>query len=185
MNDPIDVLMEEHRLIEKGLDALEVFAGKVESGEMQDGRIDLGKFVEFIGEFADRTHHGKEEEILFAEMVKCGFPKEAGPLAVMLSEHDEGRSLVKKLRAYAAQTGEWSAEDRVGIALAGRSFGALLRQHIQKEDNVLYPMAKQRMPQEMMDVVAEASAKFDEAEKAKGENQRLRKLGAELCERYH
>jgi hemerythrin-like domain-containing protein len=57
----------------------------------------LLQIVEFIQVFADKCHHGKEENLLFRSMVKAGLPKEGGPIAVMLSEHEMGRNFVRKM----------------------------------------------------------------------------------------
>jgi len=181
MIDPIEILMEEHRLIEKGLDALDAFSLRVESKEIQEGAQTLGEFVEFIQEFADRTHHGKEEDILFDEMVKGGFSRESGPIAVMLSEHDEGRSYVKGLKELSQKTETWTDEERKKIRVLASSFSSLLRQHIQKEDQILYPMAKARLTAEAMQTIAERSEKFQANETQKNEDARLRNLATKLC----
>ncbi|MGD0266766.1 MAG: hemerythrin domain-containing protein, partial [Candidatus Methylomirabilota bacterium] len=39
-----------------------------------------------------QCHHGKEENLLFKTMVDRGFPRQGGPIAVMLHEHETGRS---------------------------------------------------------------------------------------------
>jgi len=176
MIDPIEVLMEEHRVIEKGLDALDAFSKRVESKEIQEGAQTLGQLVEFIQEFADRTHHGKEEDILFDEMVKNGFSKESGPIAVMLSEHDEGRSYVRGLKEYSQKAEAWTEDDRKKIRFLASSFVTLLRQHIQKEDQILYPMAQSRLSSEVMQTIAERCEKFQEEQTQKKEDNRLRDL---------
>ncbi len=184
MVDPIALMMDEHRLIEKGLAALESYANQVEGMKIEDGKADLGKMAEFIREFADRTHHGKEEEILFEEMNQNGFSKEECPLSVMYTEHDQGRSHVRQLKAYAEQMDPWSEQDRQGVVSHARAFVMLLRLHIQKEDNILYPLAQQKLPPEVMNTVASRSAEFEEKERSNGENQRLRKLGVDLHAKY-
>ena len=68
--DAIELLMQEHQLILRAIDALDGFAGKVQGG-LED-RQELAAFVRFIREFADARHHGKEEDILFTAMVAAG-----------------------------------------------------------------------------------------------------------------
>ncbi len=137
----IEILMAEHRNIERVLDALEVFVSKVESESLTD-RATLGQFVEFISEYADHNHHAKEENILFKAMGLIGFPTHAGPVGVMLHEHDLGRQYVGQLTSKVEGEGDWDDGARSTVINAARGFSALLRQHITKEDRILYPMAE-------------------------------------------
>jgi len=96
----IDQLMAEHELIVEVLDALDGYASNVERGTEVEPS-DLAELVRFLREFADGCHHAKEEGILFAAMEQAGFPREMGPLAVMLAEHEQGRGYIARLRAVA------------------------------------------------------------------------------------
>jgi hemerythrin-like domain-containing protein len=177
--DAIETLMNEHRVIERVLDGLVAFAeeaGRKGTSEQQE----LGRFVTFIREFADACHHGKEEDILFAAMVANGFPRNGGPIAVMLHEHDQGRGLVRILRERAEQSAAWSDADRTEIAEVARGFAQLLRAHIHKEDAILYPMAEQHLPPEAMQEVAEACARYEEDPARAGAHERLHALAEEL-----
>src|SRR3990170_8726435 len=64
------------------------------------GRWDVDAFadcVTFIRLFADACHHGKEENLLFPELEKGGMPRDQGPIAVMLSEHQQGRAYARHM----------------------------------------------------------------------------------------
>src|SRR5512146_1876386 len=122
--DAIETLMTEHRLIERVIDALTAFAGETSRRDTDD-KAELGRFVTFIRELADGVHHGKEEEVLFAAMVEAGFPRQAGPVGVMLAEHTEGRRLVSILRGLAEQQAPWSASDRQVLVEAAAGYGGL------------------------------------------------------------
>ena len=66
---PIGPLMIEHRLIERVIKVLpEMSKRMTERGEIEPNLIDTT--VDFIRMYADRTHHGKEEEILFRDLSK-------------------------------------------------------------------------------------------------------------------
>ena len=144
--NPIQLLMDEHRVIEGAIDALEAYA-KAAQGDTPPAREDLGTLVRFIREFADAHHHGKEEDILFAAMAEAGMPKDVGPLGVMLHEHVEGRGYTKSLGELAEGEGAFDEEETGQLVWAARSYANLLRAHIQKEDQVLYPMADQMLPE--------------------------------------
>ncbi len=133
---PTSVLVAEHRVIERVLGALDRMAARARD----EGALDVADahdVVHFLREFADRCHHGKEEARLFPAMESRGLPHDAGPTAVMRAEHEEGRAYVRAMAA--SITGP--APHVAGFARAGAGFVHLLRDHIAKEDQVLFPMA--------------------------------------------
>lgn len=131
MNSPTDVLRDEHRVILEALSVVETAAGRLAGGEaLPDGWWEDA--VAWLRTFADGSHHAKEERALFPAMVKAGVPSEGGPIGVMLAEHEEGREC---LRAMA----DGPAAER---AAAARQYVRLLRQHIDKENNVLFALAE-------------------------------------------
>ncbi len=156
-----EILMDEHRIIEQVLDALEGMAVVVEqenSLPIEDAR----QAVAFLRGYADKFHHAKEEDLLFAELEAVGFSRQNGPVAVMLYEHDAGRALVGKMAAAIEQTVagvDGAAQVFVGPA---REFAALLRGHIQKENNILYVMANEMLPEERKSSLVAAFAQADE-----------------------
>ena len=133
---PVDTLMAEHEVILAVLEAMEKEADALRKGA-SFAREKWARYPEFLRNFADRCHHGKEEDLLFPAMVERGVPDAGGPIGVMKSEHVEGRALVTKL-AEAIQRGESRA-----AAAAANEFAALLKDHIAKENGVLFPMGKQ------------------------------------------
>ncbi len=138
---PIEKLMDEHKNILTGLDILQRNADLLEEGK----KIDPGfftKIIDFIRNYADKYHHAKEENILFVKLGKAGFPAEGGPVGVMLEEHDQGRkyvALMEKANQHYIDGNQSATKDVVENA---KGFIYLLRQHIDKENNILYPMAK-------------------------------------------
>lgn len=155
---PFEILNDEHRFIERLISALLAYVEQL--GSWADP-VDLGRFVDLIQGFADARHHEKEEDILFEAMIAAGFPREMGPIAVMRMEHDHGRRLVAALRAVADKPGPWTAADKVTVRESAQDYASLLRQHIVKEDTVLYPMARRTLSAE---AVTRMEAQFDEVE---------------------
>ena len=121
----IETMMEEHRVIEKVLEALEEYANALYRGEPAD-RSDLARFVQFIREYADVRHHGKEEDVLFSTMLEHGFSRDSCPLAVMYQEHDAGRTHARALAGLAARADEWSGEDVRDLVTHARGLASLL-----------------------------------------------------------
>ena len=143
MRTPTDVLRDEHAIILRGLDVLEAAARQGEDGH-DPPEAWWDDVLAWFRVFADRNHHGKEETALFPAMVKAGVPAEGGPIDVMLEEHDEGRALLR------AMAGRRSTER----ARAARCYAQLLRDHIEKEHGVLFPLAEAVLDADALDWVA-------------------------------
>jgi len=140
--NPTEILMAEHRIIEKVIAAMSRFADASSSGQDIDRRS-LAGLVPFMRQFADAYHHGKEENRLFPVLIACGLPAQNGPVQVMCSEHETGRQLVARLaETIDAYTDEVSTETRKGLAETLRGLAEFYSHHIWKEDNVLFPMAE-------------------------------------------
>ena len=145
-----DVLMEEHRVIERVLDSLLVVADRLAHG----GAVRPGFFLDvadFASGFADGCHHRKEEGVLFPTLTQHGMPAEMGPIAVMLHEHDAGRTYVRQLRDAAKRLDSGDNRAAPQVVHAARGYAALLRDHIAKEDEVLFPMAADMIPAPVQD----------------------------------
>jgi len=137
---PTDVLKEEHQAILLTLRILDKISADLSAGRpIQPDHLD--QIVDFIRTFADRCHHGKEEDLLFTAMEEAGVPRQGGPIGVMLHEHELGRQYVRGLASAltAYRAGESGAASK--IVENARGYSSLLAQHIAKEDNILYPIA--------------------------------------------
>ena len=180
--DAIEQLMAEHRIIESVISALDAYVARVAAGDDVPSE-DAARFAEFFREYADRCHHGKEEDILFISMIEHGFQKEAGPLAVMYQEHDAGRAHVRGLRE-AASAGAWTPDSRDAVVEHGTQFGELLRAHIQKEDGILYPMATTHIPEARMSAMAGEFDAFNRDDVGTEVQIKLQALADELIALY-
>jgi hemerythrin-like domain-containing protein len=121
-------LRQEHEVILRGLDVLERLADRVTAGQPVKDTT-LSELVQLFQTFADRCHHGKEEDQLFPAMRKKGM---GGTLAVFVEEHEEGRGYVRTLAS--------GATDAEKVRAARRYVG-MLREHIQRENDILFPLA--------------------------------------------
>ncbi|MBN1773643.1 MAG: hemerythrin domain-containing protein [Deltaproteobacteria bacterium] len=181
--DAIRTLTEEHRVILQVVDALEACATRVER-EQRVERADVARFETFFREFTDVCHHGKEEDILFAALADSGFPTATGPLAVMRADHDRGRRLVRRIRELAEKPEQWEAADFEAFAGAAHAFAALLRDHIRREDEVLYPMAEEHLSRAQLRQVDELFQLFEEQREKGLVHARLHELAEALIRRY-
>lgn len=169
----VDVLMHEHRVIEKGLTILEAVAERVGRGETVPADK-VESLLDFFRTFADKCHHGKEEGMLFPELEAKGIPREGGPIGVMLLEHEEGRNLQRRMREAASDLGK--EENRREFVNAARDYIALLRQHIWKEDNVLFQMAQQVLTEADDERLAEQFERHEREEIGEGVHEHFHQL---------
>lgn len=176
-----EILMEEHRVIERVLTALEKTAKA--AGSVQE--IRPGFFLnaaDFIKGFADGCHHRKEEGVLFKEIVAAGIPEHGGPVGVMLAEHEQGRVFTRGMRQAAErwQAGDLSARDSVVQNALG--YVSLLRNHIYKEDNILFPLADRIIPKDKQDSLTLAFDQVEHEETGEGVHEKYLGLAEQLVE---
>ncbi len=148
------VLKEEHRAIERMLAVMQAAAQRLESGEGVRAGL-LREAVDFVRNFADKNHHGKEEDNLFPRLEERGVPKEGGPLGMMLYEHDLGRGFIQAIEG--AIEGYESGDEAAARVIAeniGR-YTQLLAEHIWKEENVLFQIADQVLSEDDQQDLAE------------------------------
>jgi hemerythrin-like domain-containing protein len=173
------ILSSEHRVIERVIAALETAARGLKSGQL----VRPGFFLDaadFIAGFADGCHHRKEENVLFKSMEQYGVPVQGGPLGVMLAEHEQGRRFVRAMRAGVAEWTGGSAEGQTAVMAAVLGYTALLRQHIQKEDQILFPMAERVIPPNRYAGVLEAFEQVEHEETGEGVHEKYLALAAAL-----
>jgi hemerythrin-like domain-containing protein len=136
-------LMKEHQLILKYVDLMERYA---EFGLKELNTSILFEkancFIRFIHEFADHFHHAKEEDILFRYLDVPGVLTHCNPVPQMVFEHNKAREFVSNME------NAIQAKELNELAANAGAYAKLLREHIYKEDNILYPMAERGLSDE-------------------------------------
>jgi hemerythrin-like domain-containing protein len=178
-----DVLKDEHRVIEQVLNCLEQMAFQC-LVEAKLDRADARQVIDFFQTFADKCHHGKEEAHLFPLMESRGFSREHGPTGVMLLEHEEGRGYLRDMAATvdAAAAGGPSALRQ--FAKEAGCYVTMLRQHIRKEDQRLFPMADHHLTAEDQAALLEAFADVESREMHAGTHEKYLQIASDLADRY-
>lgn len=174
-----EILMSEHRVIERVIAALEISAARLESGQV----VEPGFFLDaadFIKGFADGCHHVKEENVLFKAMTDQGMPANGGPVGMMLMEHEQGRKYTRGMRDAATRLAAGDASARGLVVQNALGYAALLRQHIRKEDGVLFPMADQVIPAGLQDTVLEDFETVEHEETGEGVHEKYLALAEKL-----
>lgn len=154
------VMVDEHKLILRMIALVEKNTELLEQGKFRNWQFYLDA-VDFIRNYADRFHHAKEEDVLFIELIKNGMPEKQSPIEAMHMEHDQGRAFVRAMEEAAQKALDGEIGQATIIAENAKGYAALLRGHIEKEDDILYPLAERVLPEEVRDRMLEA---YDRAE---------------------
>jgi len=173
-------LRDEHKMILLVMDACEREAKRIEeTGDINTGKID--KMVDFFKGFIDRCHHTKEEKHLFPTMQKMDIPSVDSPISVMLEEHGTGRSIASSIAnlLIAVKKGDKAVIDLVKDAM--QIYVQLLRAHIGKEDNILYPMYEQATTTEVDKNLEGAFEIVERDEMGEGTHEKYHQLAHELA----
>jgi len=135
------LLMTDHETTEKVLEAVERTLAAPEGPSPSLLRDALDYFQGYV----EACHNKKEEEHLFPLIEQRGVPREGGPLAVMLGEHDRGRTLLPRLVSAGEAYLDGNRDALPELRGVFEEYSALLKDHYWKENDILYPMARRVM----------------------------------------
>ena len=171
-----DALKREHRIIERVLAVLERLT-------QDPGRVALDKWqtaLDFIRNFVDKCHHLKEEQILFPALVERGIPREGGPIGIMLMEHEQGRGYVKLMDAALIVARKDPEAARTALVANAEAYLRLLREHVSKEEQILFNMADEALSLEEQSELARKFEEHEEKEMGPGIHEKYLTIAQEL-----
>lgn len=180
----IKLMMEEHKYILRMLAIVRKACYGVLKGEAIHYE-DFDKMIDFIRNYADAHHHGKEEKLLFHEMVT-----HLGPLGNklvthgMLVEHDSGRLFISELRDALDRVNKGDDESRLDVIANAISYTHLLQRHIGKEDTVVYTFAERQLSADILDKVNQETVQFEQEAEQQGIQKKYQDLVVELEQKY-
>lgn len=180
---PTAELMAEHDGILLMLKVLAAIKRGMEAGEAAP-MDHIRQVLEFLQVFVDACHHGKEEEALFPAMEKEGIRREGGPIGVILGEHEAGRGFVKKMVEFLSGLEPAKDEAKTTFSVSAESYIGLLRQHIDKENNVLFPMADRFLSTEVQKRVSSDFERIEREKIGEGRHEAFHKMMDQLAEAY-
>lgn len=164
----IELMVEEHKNIKRMLLVIRKYC----YGVLKNKAVDYDDFymiIDFVRNYADKHHHGKEEKILFDLMVN-----ELGPIAEklvnqgMMVEHDLGRLHMQELEGALVKVKNGDDEAKLDVIANAISYTHLLYRHIDKEDNAAYTYAGNNLSKDSLDKLDKACDDFErEAKKDK------------------
>lgn len=156
----LQTLAHEHRLIRQYLDQLGFAAEMLEHGNRPPKEF-FENAVLFAREFVDGYHHFKEEHQMFVMLAQKVKGKHDAAIDSLRYQHERGRAIITSIANSIGGYGSGSDKESLAMLESISALGALLRQHINREDSVFYPMAKKELSKEDMDRLR---LEFDRAE---------------------
>ncbi|SJZ30447.1 hemerythrin domain-containing protein [Selenihalanaerobacter shriftii] len=164
----IDLLVKEHDNIKRVL----VVARKLCINILNTGDVDFEAFydiIDFVRNYADNHHHGKEEDILFERMAgELEKDVEEITIAAMHSEHDFGRYFINNLEQALKAVKDGDEESKIDIIANAICYADLLNRHIFKENNIVYNYGKENLSKESLDEIGKECKVIEENAKDKG-----------------
>ncbi len=159
--DGIYLMVDEHKVIKRMLYVIRKACVGIMNGKNID-YADFEKMIDFVRNYADNHHHGKEEKILFNRMVdEMGGAAEKLVRHGMLVEHDLGRLFMKDLEEALLAVRNGDNDAKVDVVANAVSYSHLLNRHIDKEDNVAYPFAKRGLSSETLKKINDECDDFE------------------------
>lgn len=160
MSRPTEILSNDHKVVLEKLKLMEQTINNLKSTNVKNVLTDLKTFLRKEADL----HFKKEEAALFPEMEKF-IPRDEGPIGQMLLEHED---LYKYEDNFIRGVDLFSKDENNGEAQKlirenGNSFINLLREHIYKEDNMLFMMADMHLEEDQINAIMK---KFEELDKA-------------------
>jgi hemerythrin-like domain-containing protein len=157
---PRGPLMTEHRLIEKVLKIAAQKASTITKNNYDPILIDI--IVDFIKTYADRTHHGKEEDILFSELAKKNMDSDNTRIMnELIDEHRQARSKVQEIAGFNElyKKGNTSVVENIKNIIGW--LNEFYTVHIKKEDDVFFPNTEKYFSNGELEAIITSFNDFD------------------------
>ncbi|NFG69960.1 hemerythrin domain-containing protein [Clostridium sporogenes] len=179
----IELMVNEHKNIKRMLAVIRKYCFKVLKNQQLDYN-DFYRIIDFVRNYADKHHHGKEEDYLFNRMIEeIKGPTEKLVKHGMLVEHDLGRLYMQNLEKALKALENGEEEAKIDIIANAVSYTDLLYRHIEKEDDVGYKFAERNLSKESLKKLDEDCKRIEKEAKEKGIQDKYINLIYELEEK--
>jgi hemerythrin-like domain-containing protein len=179
---PIDILLDEHKFVERVVNLVEKIRDKLQDEKEVPATV-FWKLVDFRRNYSDIIHHSKEEDVLFAKMQDYAEKLPTAvkdQMAVLIDEHLQGLDLAndmhKAIRDY--RRGLTSARKRILRAVT--SYAELMKPHVQSEENDVFPAMVNVLSKAEKDQMKADFSRFDDLVGGAEAHRRYERLVADL-----
>lgn len=176
-------LSQEHRRANHLLAAFRRYLKHVEDANIPDSREPSG-LIDFLAESIFQRHEEKEEGLLLPELARMGLSWSDGALADVRREHRQGRYLLRSLKHAMRQGAAWSREDRVHFLSIAHEWVDFLRDHMMREEKVLFPFVDGRLPEDIDELLARQFEQIDLEYEQMSDYADLERAGAAFVAKY-
>ncbi len=126
-------------------------------------------------------HHSKEEKVLFPALEQAGMPRNMGPIAIMLMDHERTREISKHMEDSAKEY--LNSQNSTNLISYMKQYVEHVTEHLWKENNRLFMMAEARLQY----VSAKVDKELNNTEETKlkeigNTREHYEKLAENLCE---
>lgn len=182
--ESIKIMVEEHENIRRMLKVIRKLSYEVMTNGDYDIE-DVSKVIDFVRIYADKHHHGKEEDILFDTMNKeIERLAKSGAITGMYIEHDSGRLYMANLEKAVTSFKEGNDEARLDIIANSISYADLLDRHIEKENTAMYKFAQNMLNDSSKAYIEEECEKIESEATESGLQEKYLDLLEELEKKY-
>ncbi len=164
---PTDDLIREHKDISEMLGIMTIIASYIHAKKLIEP-ADVDFIVNFLINFADKCHHGKEETILMPALEFAGVKKQSGPLAVMMKEHTLGRMYIRDINTSVEKCKMGLPFSCELVADSLLKYVDLLKNHILKEEKILFPIVNSVLDDEKQDDIFEQFQRIERVVLSRG-----------------
>ena len=139
---PTENLINEHKKINELLDIMSKIALKIKSKDVFYPN-DVEEVVKYLINIIENSHHGKEDDVFYPELISSGIPKETAPLSIINYEHIISVNYLKDISSCVVNckigndfSGELLADSLTNYVIA-------IKNHIQREEEIVFPIANE------------------------------------------
>lgn len=158
---PIAPLMIEHRLIERMVRVMEDYVASTQASKKVNPAF-VDTVCDFFRTYGDRTHHGKEEDILFARLAKKNLSDEhRNMLTRLIDEHVQARKMIANLAQAKEKYIKGDEKAGTDILTNLKTITVLYRKHIELEDRHFFIPCLQYFTKEEMDAMLSDMWEYD------------------------
>ena len=183
--ESIKIMVAEHDNIRRMLKVIRKVCYRV----LTKGEYDVSDFpriIDFVRSYADKLHHGKEEDILFVTMNnELEKLSKSGAITGMYIEHDSGRLFIANLEKGVNKFIAGDDEARLDIIANAICYADLLDRHIEKENTAMYKFAENMLNDTSKAFIEEECMKIEEQATSAGIQEKYISLVAELENKYN
>ncbi len=157
----IDILVDEHRLVRKYLDTLGIAIDLMGTGG-ELSRDFLEKTLDFSNTFLDSYHHYKEEYVIFVKLAEKKGGSIDPQIVSLRDQHERGRTFIKAISSAVDGYLDGSEVKKAKLFENLGYFYQLQKQHLNRENHVFFPMAREAFSEAEMEGFVEEFMKEEE-----------------------